>query len=469
MRACKDRSIYLLKRRSQALSWRGESDKKNLSSTTPKSAVGQVPGWPCLRTTSPSMPRSGLWWPRPFCVGPYVGAALGGPSRCACPGRAMESDCWLLGGEFEDSVFEERRERRPEPPVSYCAKRCEPQWFYEETGSSDDVEALTVQKFKGDLAYRRREYQKALQEYSSISEKLPSTNFAMKRDVQEGQARCLVHLGRHEEALEIAANLENKATNTDHLTTVLYLQFAICSSLQNLEKTIFCLQKLISLHPFNPWNWGKLAEAYLNLEPVLSASFASSQKQNNFTSSDKTIKSSFPHSGKDCLLCFSETLPERSVFSMEASSGNNQKNEKALKNIQSCMAEERAAVLLETQMKACASYVRTRLLLQFAQTQQTSFALERNLRTQQEIEDKMKGFSFKEDTLLLIAEVMGEDIVPEKIRDEVHAEVKCVGPAALTALVIASSKEFEDKWFRKIKDHLCPFENQFHTEIQILV
>lgn len=78
-------------------------------------------------------------------------------------------------------------------------------------------------------------------------------------------------------------------------------------------------------------------------------------------------------------------------------------------------------------------------------------------------------FSFKEDTLLLIAEVMGEDIVPEKIRDEVHTEVKCVGPAALTTLVIGSSKEFEDKWFRKIKDHFCPFENQFHTEIQILL
>lgn len=46
-----------------------------------------------------------------------------------------------------------------------------------------------------------------------------------------------------------------------------------------------------------------------------------------------------------------------------------------------------------------------RLLLQLAQSQQTSFALERNLKTQQEIEDKMKRFSFKEDTLLLIAEV----------------------------------------------------------------
>ncbi|XP_019829554.2 uncharacterized protein C8orf76 homolog isoform X3 [Bos indicus] len=354
--------------------------------------------------------------------------------------------------------------------LSFFFIRCFPEsypgeWFYEETGSSDDVEALTVQKFKGDLAYRRQEYQKALQEYSSISEKLPSTNFAMKRDVQEGQARCLVHLGRHKEALEIATNLENKATNTDHLTTVLYLQFTICSSLQNLEKTIFCLQKLISLHPFNPWNWDRLGEAYLNLGPVLSASLASSQKENSFTSSDTAIKSSFPHSGKDCLLCFPETLPEGSV---EVSSGNKQRNEKALKNIQNRMTEERAAVLLETQMKACASFIRTRLLLQLAQCQQTSFALERNLKTQQEIEDKMKRFSFKEDTLLLIAEVMGEDIVPEKIRDEVHTEVKCIGPAALTALVIGSSKEFEDKWFRKIKDHFCPFENQFHTEIQIL-
>lgn len=39
----------------------------------------------------------------------------------------METGCWLLGGEFEDSVFEERRERRPGPPESYRAKRCEPQ------------------------------------------------------------------------------------------------------------------------------------------------------------------------------------------------------------------------------------------------------------------------------------------------------------------------------------------------------
>ncbi|XP_029779727.1 uncharacterized protein C8orf76 homolog isoform X2 [Suricata suricatta] len=331
----------------------------------------------------------------------------------------METGCWWLGGEFEDSVFEERRERRPGPPASYRAKHCEPQWFYEETESSDDVEALTLKKFKGDLAYRRQEYQ------------------------------------------------ENKATNTDHLTTVLQLQYAICSSLQNLEKTILCLQKLISLHPFDPWNWGKLAEAYLSLGPAPSASCASSQKQTRSTFSDKSIQSAFTHPGKDCFLCFPETLPENPVFSVEASGSTEQKNESALGSVQSCVAG-REAVLLEARVKACASLIRTRLLLQLTQSQQTSFALEKNLRTQQEIEDKMKEFGFKEDTLLLIAEVMGEDIVSEKIKDEVHTEVKCAGPTALAALVIASSKEFEEKWFRKIKDHFCPCGNRFQTEIQML-
>lgn len=119
-------------------------------------------------------------------------------------------------------------------------------------------------------------------------------------------------------------------------------------------------------------------------------------------------------------------------------------------------------------MKACASFIRTRLLLQLTQSQQTSFALEKNLRTQQEIEDRVKGFGFKDDTLLLIAEVMGEDIVPEKIKDEVHSEVKSVGHAALAALVTASSQEFEERWFRRIRDHFWPFGNQLGSQTHVL-
>lgn len=58
---------------------------------------------------------------------PSLGAALGTAScRFLRRGRAMETGFCLFGGEFEDSVFEERRERRPTPSASYRAKRCEP-------------------------------------------------------------------------------------------------------------------------------------------------------------------------------------------------------------------------------------------------------------------------------------------------------------------------------------------------------
>lgn len=157
------------------------------------------------------------------------------------------------------------------------------------------------------------------------------------------------------------------------------------------------------------------------------------------------------------------------MFSIEASSRNSQKNAKtALTDTQTCVAEKTEAAWAETQMKACASFIRARLLLQLTQSQQTSFALERNLKTQQEIEDKMKGFHFKEDALLLIAEVMGEDVTPERIKDDIQSEVKCVGSAALAALVTASSAEFEDKWFGKIKDHFGPLETQVRPEMWIL-
>lgn len=70
--------------------------------------------------------------------------------------------------------------------------------------------------------------------------------------------------------------------------------------------------------------------------------------------------------------------------------------------------------------------------------------------------------------LLVPIQAMGEDIVPERIKEELHPEVQCVGPAALTASVAASSKEFEDKWFRKVRDHFSPLEKQSHVDIQIM-
>uniref|UniRef100_U3JIE8 Chromosome 8 open reading frame 76 n=1 Tax=Ficedula albicollis TaxID=59894 RepID=U3JIE8_FICAL len=134
-------------------------------------------------------------------------------------------------------------------------------------------ELLLLLRNECDLSIRKEKYFshfKALCEYSDCLLLLPASNIAMRRDVQEGQARCLSRLGRHKEALDIAEKMRNSATNTDHLTTVLNLQFSIYQALENVEKKIMCLQQLICLHPFNPWFWKLLAEAYMSLLQNLS-------------------------------------------------------------------------------------------------------------------------------------------------------------------------------------------------------
>ncbi|XP_034619445.1 uncharacterized protein C8orf76 homolog isoform X2 [Trachemys scripta elegans] len=385
-----------------------------------------------------------------------------------------------FGFEFEDSVFARSRDRGRGGGggcAAYTAKRCEPQWFCEDANSEDDVEILTAKKFRGDLAYRQQEFQKALYEYSSCLLLLPSSNVAMRRDVQEGQARCLAHLGRHKEALDIAEKLRNGATNTDHLTTVLNLQFTIYCRLKNIEKKITCLQQLISLHPFNPWNWKLLAEAYMSFLQTLPPSFISEMKLvqcKDCTAMDQVFQTSPGLFGKEMNLQCHKTLSGRedvwSTLSIKTTRDNSVSYrdshmvEGSLHITEECETRDKMKhatfefwgqeALKDVWIKACASFVRTRLLLQITQLQQSSFALEKNLKVQRETEDKVKGFGLKEESLLLITEVMGEDLIPEKLKEDVQGEIKCVGPSALTSLVTTSAIEFEGKWFKKLQDSL---------------
>ncbi|XP_037747980.1 uncharacterized protein C8orf76 homolog isoform X3 [Chelonia mydas] len=366
-----------------------------------------------------------------------------------------------LGAEFEDSVFAQSRDRgRGGGCAAYSAKRCEPRWFCEEANSEDNVEILTAKKFRGDLAYRQQEFQKALYEYSSCLLLLPSSNVAMRRDVQEGQARCLAHLGRHKEALDIAEKL-----------------FAIYCRLKNIKKKITCLQQLISLHPFNPWNWKLLAEAYMNFLQTLPPSFISETKLvqcKDCSANDQVFQTSPGLFGKEMnLQCHKthsrgedvwSTLSTKTIRDSSVSYSDNHMVEGSLHITEECETQDKMKhatfefwgqeALKDVWIKACASFVRTRLLLQITQLQQSSFALEKNLKVQQETENKVKGFGLKEESLLLITEVMGEDLIPEKLKEGVQGEIKSVGPSALTSLVTTSAIEFEGKWFKKLQDIL---------------
>ncbi|CAJ0916513.1 unnamed protein product [Ranitomeya imitator] len=166
---------------------------------------------------------------------------------------------------FEDSVFSETRERISQRGLSYPARQCEPRWFIANVNQDDLLEAHTVLKFRADLSYRQEDYAKAFTVYSDCYALITLANNAMRRDVQESQARCLIRLGRHKEALEIAELLAEGVSNTDHLTGVLNLQATVHHHLGNLQQEMSCLQQLISLHPFNPQFWICLAESYMRL------------------------------------------------------------------------------------------------------------------------------------------------------------------------------------------------------------
>uniref|UniRef100_A0A8C0B1A5 Uncharacterized protein n=1 Tax=Buteo japonicus TaxID=224669 RepID=A0A8C0B1A5_9AVES len=229
---------------------------------------------------------------------------------------------------------------------------------------------------------------KALCEYSNCLLVLPPSNIAMRRDVQEGQARCLCRLGRHKEALDIAEKLRNGATNTDHLTTVLNLQFAIYQGLENVEEKITCLQQLICLHPFNPWYWKLLAESYMSLLQSLSPLVIPETNLNQseeVTVSDSSFKTS---AGREINL-----QPHRSDGKRTASKSWEQNMSKRVG------------------IKACASFIRARLLLQLIQLQQSSFALENNVKGQKEIDDKVARL---EETSLLAS--LGPTPPQEEIR-----------------------------------------------------
>ncbi|XP_042321765.1 uncharacterized protein C8orf76 homolog isoform X1 [Sceloporus undulatus] len=391
-----------------------------------------------------------------------------------------------LGAHFEDSVFEggggggNGREPRglSSLPTNYSARCCEPEWFCEETNSEDDAESVNIKKFRGDLAYKRQEFQKALCEYSGCLKLLPPSNLAMRRDILESQARCLAYLGRDKEALEITETLRNGATNTDHIAAILCLQLAIYCTLKQTERIIVCLQQLITLHPFHPRHWKSLAEAYMSLLqfPAQSSMTEADVLQHGSSAIDKHCLQVLPNEA-NFLLCKNHSkIKDASLhFSLETdgSCGSCEKcqtvqgptrtlgkseAQQALKRAVCCSVGQEGSQ--DIWIYACAAFIRARLLFQLIQLNQSSFALERNLKAQQEIEDQVASFGLKEDVLFLITEMMGEDLIPEKLKEDAQGEVKCLGASALMAMLNTSTVEFEKKWFQKLRERFSHLECQ---------
>ncbi|XP_050826267.1 uncharacterized protein C8orf76 homolog isoform X4 [Serinus canaria] len=257
--------------------------------------------------------------------------------------------------------------------------------------------------------------------------------------------------------------------------------------LENVEKKMMCLQQLICLHPFNPWFWKLLAEAYMsllqNLSPLVIPK-ANLNQSEEICVSDSSLKTSTgreinqqPHTseGQKEGPWFSLTAETKGENAVTCPSSQVMKEFPCTSGELERMDKEKCAdskawkksMLKKVGIKACASFTRARLLLQLTQSQQLSFVLENNRKCQKEIDDKVALLGFDENSLLLMTKAMGQDLTPEKLKEEFQCEVKCIGPSALSSLVTASVMEFEIKWFGNLQDDLCHFDGQFYSDIYL--
>lgn len=296
---------------------------------------------------------------------------------------------------FDDSVFLETRERVPVTLSPYDAKVCEPEWFCETTAlnTEDPLEKQKIYKFRGDLAVRRGNHQKALDAYNSCQEWISDNNLTIRRDVLEGMARCCTKLGQRDRALDFANLLSKEVSNTCHLTSLLLLKVSIYQHFGAVGSKMSALQQLCSLLPFNPWNWYNLGQTCLQL-----------------LESDRTTES-----------CES---------SEEQNDGGTEEQEEAEE-----LNENRIW------LKACTCFIRTRLLLRILRQQQFSFVLQRTESTLQMTDEVLQRLSPKETTLQALTEVVSEDLIPDKMREDNQ------DGDSLANLCVQS---FRDRWWNKI-------------------
>ncbi|XP_019946616.2 uncharacterized protein C8orf76 homolog [Paralichthys olivaceus] len=306
----------------------------------------------------------------------------------------------ILGSTFDDSVFSEARDRVCASLSSYNAKLCEPEWFCESAAldTDDSLEKQKVYKFRGDLAVRQGNYQKALEAYSCCLEWLADNNLTIRRDVLEGMARCCTKLGQRERAVHLADLLRKEASNTSHLTSLLLLKVSIFKHFGAIGSAMSCLQQLCSLLPFNPWYWFNLGQMCLQLLE---------NRPTRLCSSERCESAEEQHDGE-----------------------TEEQQEEAAE-----MDEDRL------RLKACTCLVRTRLLLKILRQQQSSFVLQRSERALQTTDEALQRLNPKESTLQTLTEVMSEDLIPDKMREDYQ------DGESLASVCVQS---FRERWWNKI-------------------
>ncbi|XP_074641357.1 uncharacterized protein C8orf76 homolog [Tubulanus polymorphus] len=168
-----------------------------------------------------------------------------------------------LFADFDETLFEQGKEKVDHVPFSYNAKICQRNWFLDESLKPPEEEVVELRHY-----YKQRaEY---LQQIGDFQQALTTFQICLELDcgrierrcVHEAIAYCMLKLGKYEQALTAARVVLDGAINEDQKLTSLYLMNKIYHAKADIPNSLLTTQQLLAFHHCNVELWIILASAY---------------------------------------------------------------------------------------------------------------------------------------------------------------------------------------------------------------
>lgn len=171
-----------------------------------------------------------------------------------------------IGPDFDDGFFEQPKIRSKKKSSSYKAKFQDPLWFLNENiDGRPNMEAIVILKHQADYFYYYKNYAKAANLYEQGLKLIQPNNNTWRREFLENLARCMLHEGNPQAALDWALKLNGASINADQNVVSMNLMADVCHALGKYKEELEALHYCLQTHKNSPQYWMRLGYCYAGL------------------------------------------------------------------------------------------------------------------------------------------------------------------------------------------------------------
>eukprot|EP00794_Sanderia_malayensis_P004649 gene4649-5257_t len=146
---------------------------------------------------------------------------------------------------------------------SYVPLHLDELWFYSKSPADND-ELLTLSKYKAIAEFKKQNFSDSMKLFEQCEELLPANANALRREVFEGKARCLIELQEFQEAENVINFMFDQKGNPQD-SSLWFLLSSVHEKMRKWTSVMACLQQCLILHSDCTVYWSKLAHCIAQL------------------------------------------------------------------------------------------------------------------------------------------------------------------------------------------------------------